>query len=237
MALLDDIIAKLVKIRGSGKDVHASLLPIFAAMDTKKHGELAPPEFKTCLLAIGIRATEEKIITLFDSFDKAHLRPGYRVHYSGFIKSMVAAMPPLEGTSNSSTPTKRFVSALVSPSSPTAPRQSDDATRTSNSAFFSSVGFGGSSVALSDDVGEFEDKVNELERTLTEVCKELKKTQDAIQETRAAKDNAENNGVTTASEASEGIAAKNQEIGDLNTEISDLAVRAPYPHMINICTL
>lgn len=228
MTLLDDIIVKLVKIRGSGKDVHASLLPIFSAMDTKKHGELAPPEFKTCLLAIGIRATEEKIVALFDSFDKQHLKPGYRVHYSGFIKSMVAAMPPLDSASSQSdTPSKAphatfFKSALVSPSSPKS--ESRDSASTNSAAFFSSVGIGGTSVAISEDVGEFENKVSELERTLTDVCRELQKTQDAILETRSAKDNAENSGVTTATGASQDIASKNEEIGELNSEISELAV-------------
>jgi hypothetical protein len=233
MGLLDDIIEKLVKIRGSGKDVHASLLPIFAAMDTKKHGELAPPEFKTCLLAIGIRASEEKILDLFDSFDKQHLRPGYRVDYSGFIRSLVAAMPPLE---SSTSPNKRFVSALVSPTSPKSSNQkSGDEPAVSNKSLFTSSAMGSQVGALSDDVGEFEDRISELERTLTEVCKELKKTQDAIEETRAAKENAENNGVTTATEASEDIAAKNEEIGDLNIEITELAVRNYCVMMFVMC--
>lgn len=230
MTLLDDIILKLVKIRGTGKDVHASLLPIFAAMDTKKHGELAPPEFKTCLLAIGIRASEEKIVALFDSFDKQHLKPGYRVHYSGFIKSLVDAMPPLAPSSPNNTPTKRFVSALVSPTSPKSSNRNPESS--SSNTFFSSVGL--TSGAISDDVGKFEDKVSELERTLTDVCNELKKTQEGIEETRAAKDNAENNGVTTATGASEDIATKNEEIGDLNTEIAELAVSPQSPTCISL---
>jgi hypothetical protein len=229
MTLFDDIITKFVKLRGSGKDVYSSLLPIFSAMDTRKNGELAPAEFKTCLLAIGIRASEEKIAQLFESFDRVHLRPGYRIAYAGFVKQMVESMPPLPSEAPSSP--QRFVSALVAPTSPTTTTTQKKQAEVveppkvtiSKATFYPSAGFGGTTVPLSDDVGDFEEHIAELERTLTEICSQLQQTRSEFQETCSAKDDAENNGVSSASRASEEIENKNQEIASLNSEISDLA--------------
>ena len=89
MTLLDDLSLKFVKLRGPGKDVAAAITPIFAAMDTSKSGALDASEFKTCLLALGIKASAPAIVDLFASFEGIHARVGGRVAYAGFIKSVV----------------------------------------------------------------------------------------------------------------------------------------------------
>mmetsp|Transcript_49448 Transcript_49448/g.112230 ORF Transcript_49448/g.112230 Transcript_49448/m.112230 type:complete len:394 (+) Transcript_49448:82-1263(+) len=117
MALLDEITKKLVKLRGPGKDVFPALKPIFAAMDTSKSGELGPAEYKTCLLAIGIRAPEGAILELFQSYrGGAFATKKGGVAYAGFLRAMIEALPPVSTAPESPNSKRRFVSKLVSKS-------------------------------------------------------------------------------------------------------------------------
>jgi hypothetical protein len=109
--LHDDINAKLYKLRGAGKDIVPALNPIFAAMDTGKTGALGASEFKTCLLALGIRTSVNDIEDLFGCFEGLHLRSGNRVAYVGFVKSLVEALPTIPGYV--APRPKAFVSRLV----------------------------------------------------------------------------------------------------------------------------
>jgi len=167
MTLLEEMSAKLLKLRGPGKDIAAALHPIFAAMDTKKTGELGPVEFKTCLLALGIRSSNDSVLRLFGEFGGRHFREGGRVAYTPFLRSVVETLPPLPGAAQPQANSPRkgtFVSALVSkrgmplqpteislapPPPPTPPRES-----VPMASFFPSSEFGGFR-PISEEVSHF----------------------------------------------------------------------------------
>lgn len=113
--LYDDLLLKLQRLRGPGKDIVSALTPIFAAMDTSKAGAIDASEFKTCLLALGIKASAADVAELFNSFDRLHLRHGHKVAYAGFLRSLVDELPSIPGQQPQSGP---FVSALVKPPPP-----------------------------------------------------------------------------------------------------------------------
>jgi len=144
--LHDDINAKLYKLRGSGKDIIPALNPIFAAMDTGKTGALGASEFKTCLLALGIRTSIADITELFGLFDGLHLRSGGRVAYVGFVRSLVDALPGLPGYV--APKPKAFVSKLVAKEEAPPPRPVYQPAHV-----FSASALGASGQILSDDVG------------------------------------------------------------------------------------
>jgi hypothetical protein len=116
--LYDDLLLKLQRLRGPGKDIVGALTPIFAAMDTAKTGAVDASEFKTCLLALGLKATVSDVAALFTSFDSLHVRSGHKVAYVGFLRSLVDELPPIPGQPPHTGP---FVSALVKPPPPPKP--------------------------------------------------------------------------------------------------------------------
>lgn len=215
--LYDDLLLKLQRLRGPGKDVVGALTPIFAAMDTSKSGAVDASEFKTCLLALGLKAPVADVAALFTAFDRLHLRAGHRVAYVGFLRSLVDELPPIPGAKPSGGP---FVSALVKPPPLPPPKPLQVAAYFPQASFRSS--FGPGAPKLSDEVGDFEDDVAELERTLRDVCAELAQTNAACEAVQTATARSEASGQRSAATSSAEAAAKNFDMASLNTDISEL---------------
>jgi len=200
-------------------------------MDTSKRGDLGVSEFKTCLLALGIRASSENVATLFATgFGGDFSRPLGKVSYVGLVKAFVADLPPLP-PSEPQQP-RHFVSALVNPAAaaahqppttlpPAPPPPPGSAVRTAAFFPYSKTGMIGMA-PLSDEVGEFEGRVEELEHTVHELCKELQATNQALAETEVEKERAEKKGQASAQAYGLEVEEKNSDLASLQTDISEL---------------
>ena len=219
----------------------------FSAMDAAKKGSLQPSEFKTCLLALGIRATLSEVALTFKSFDGDYLLPNGAIMYRSFIRAID------ERKSRARTATVPIVPIPKPPTSPSSALKAADS-EDDTLFFYAQPTESGGAVAsdvplgslpppsnvrpavfiptpkyvtpegppLSEDVGHFEDNVNELEKSLQATIKDLENTTNALNDAKRRMTQIEQFGVVTAGDLTDEIEDKTQQIKVFGGNISKL---------------